>query len=374
MERTMETSLTDFQEEYLVQRYYNVRNPESFSGSNKLWKLIKKDKVVTRPQMEKWLREQDLYTSYFPKRIKPKVPQTIAPKPDYSWQADTAYMTTFEEANDDFAYFVLVIDVFSRYVWTEPLKTLKGTEMKSALEKLFEQDKCERLYTDAGTEFVNRTVKSFLNANNVKHYISRSERKASMAERAIKGFKKVLFQYMEHNDTKQWKDVLPDVTHRYNNSVHRIIQMTPSQARTAEIYDVWTNQYQTKSRKKRIKKPKNLTPDFKFNVGDVVKISTARRPFQREYDQTFTTETFRIIERQKKGIISLYKIKDFLNEPVIGDFLDNELVRVFVPENKQYKIDKVIRNRTRKGKKEYLVSWKGWPKQFNSWVSDLQLL
>ena len=39
-----------------------------------------------------------------------------------------------------------------------------------------------------------------------------------------------------------------------------------------------------------------------------------------------------------------------------------------------YRIEKVLRRRTRGGTKEIYVKWRGYPKEFNSWIkeSDLQ--
>ena len=369
----MESSLSKKDIAFLETQYYNPRNPASFGGFSKFWKYIKNKTELKKHQVQQWLLEQDIYTSFYPKRTRFKRPQTISPKKDVFWQSDTAYMTAFQDSNDGYAYFAVFIDVFTRFCWTKPMKSLKGLEMKSVIEDIFQESKCRALYTDAGSEYVNRSVAKLLKDNGVKHFIARSDTKASMAERVIKTIKLILFKYMDRNNTHRWIDMLPDVTAKYNDTIHSAIKMSPSTARQSEPYDIWKNQFRSKPRKRRIKKPSKQV-EFKFSPGDTVKILAAKKPFQREYDQSFTTETFTITERAKKGDISLYKIKDFNNQPIIGNFQDNELVSVIVSRDKLYKIDKVIKQRKRKGVTEYLVSWKGWPKQFNSWVTDISSL
>ena len=56
-------------------------------------------------------------------------------------------------------YFLLCIDIFTRYVWTRPLKTLQGKEMEKVLQDLFEEVQPEVFRTDGGSEFNNKWVK-----------------------------------------------------------------------------------------------------------------------------------------------------------------------------------------------------------------------
>ena len=57
-----------------------------------------------------------------------------------------------------------------------------------------------------------------------------------------------------------------------------------------------------------------------------------------------------------------YKIKDLNGELIKGTFYQEELQKT---DQKVYRIEKVIR----KTKDKALVKWKGYPDQFNSWIS-----
>ena len=66
-----------------------------------------------------------------------------------------------------------------------------------------------------------------------------------------------------------------------------------------------------------------------------------------------------------------YTIQDLRGEPVMGSFYENELQK----SNQQtYRIEKVIRKRTRDGESEILVKWSGYGNEFNTWIptSDLE--
>jgi len=86
--------------------------------------------------------------------------------------------------------------------------------------------------------------------------------------------------------------------------------------------------------------------------------------FDREYDQKWSTETFKVDSRFIREKIDLYTISDLLDEEVEGTFYSRELQKVLVSEDEEHIVEKVLK---RKGL-NCLVKWKGWPKKFNSWI------
>ncbi|CAB4022867.1 Hypothetical predicted protein [Paramuricea clavata] len=125
------------------------------------------------------------------------------------------------------------------------------------------------------------------------------------------------------------------------------------------------NEFQVRQTLYGEKKP---NPKFKFNVGDLVKINKTRRPFEKAYNQGWTEENVTIAE-QIARIPPVYKIKDFGNEILDGIFYEAELQKV-VKKDDVYRVDSILRTRTRNGRKQYLVSWKNYPTKFNSWVDE----
>ena len=115
---------------------------------------------------------------------------------------------------------------------------------------------------------------------------------------------------------------------------------------------------------------------YKFKVNDKARISHLKYIFQREYQEKWTEEMFMITHRHSEQGIPLYRLKDFANEPVDGYFYERELQKVTKDADALFRVEKVLKTRTRKGQKEHFVKWMGWPKKFNSWIkdSDIQLL
>ena len=104
----------------------------------------------------------------------------------------------------------------------------------------------------------------------------------------------------------------------------------------------------------------NRKPAFK--KGDRVRISKyKRKTFDKGYTPNWTEEVFIIDETQWTNPIT-YKIRDLNGEPIKGTFYQEELQKT---DQEIYRIEKVIR----KTKDKALVKWKGYPDEFNSWVS-----
>ena len=61
-----------------------------------------------------------------------------------------------------------------------------------------------------------------------------------------------------------------------------------------------------------------------------------------------------------------------VGEPIKGKFYEQELQKVSKFDDEHFHIYRILKTRKRSdGRVEYLVSWKGYPSKFNSWVSDL---
>ena len=55
-------------------------------------------------------------------------------------QVDLISLIPYASYNRGFKYILVVIDIFSKYVWTAPLKTKTGIEVANAMKKILEDE------------------------------------------------------------------------------------------------------------------------------------------------------------------------------------------------------------------------------------------
>ena len=66
-----------------------------------------------------------------------------------------------------------VIDIFSKYAMVVPLKDKKGVTIVIAVQSILNCSKRNqnKIWIDKGGEFYNRSMKSWLQVNNIKFYL-----------------------------------------------------------------------------------------------------------------------------------------------------------------------------------------------------------
>ena len=362
-------TMTD--EDYLQHIYYDAESPASFSGIEKLYKSAKSDgKNLSRGQIRKWLQTQKLYTTNRQSIHKFKRQKTIVPFEYYMFDLDSAYLDDYTKSNDEHPYFILLIDDFSKRVYTRPVKKLTGASIKKALESILTEtgQLPMILRTDKGTEYVNSVVRAFLKKKGVKHIVTQNSTKAAFAERAIYTIKRRLLQAMVAGKTRRWLELLPKITKSYNASYHRSIGMKPNEVDQGDNAKIWSRMYLPKAQKPKAASKANRKKTYRFSVGDLVKVAAERTKFKRGYDTNFSLENFMIADRSIKQGLESYIIKDMANDVIVGSWYPQELQRVTENKDEKYTIEKVLKKRKYRGKNQLLVKWLGLDKKFNSWI------
>ena len=356
---------------YLHKLYYDIRSPVVYGSYSKLYPHIKREgKYHVSPKyLKKWLSKQETYTTFRPARRTFQRPKVLAFTKNYQWDSDTANMVKYKSDNNEYAYFVVFIDIFTRYLYTAPLKTLRGEEMVAVFQRIIREtdETPEILRTDQGSEYKNRPFNNLLNENKIKHLYTYYETKAYYAERVIKTIKNKIMKYLSDKETLRWIEILSDLTYGYNNSIHRSIKMRPEDAKSRNQYLLWKSQYDNlnypKSHKKQNKNPKLLrtlsNKKFKFNISERVKISHLKRMFDKEYTEKWSGEIFTIINRKLNQNIPMYELKDYNNEVIQGFFYEPELQLAYIGSDILYKIEEILKKRKKKGESRDIGEMEG---------------
>ena len=155
--------------------------------------LSNKSAIKSTPQNEQLADE--LYKPIIRKFKKRKVYSAFK---DNIWAADLADMQLISKFNKGFRFLLCVIDIYSKYAWVVLLKDKNGVSFVNALQSILKKSnsKSNKIWVDKGGEFYNRSIKSWLEKNDIEMYSTHNEGKSVVAERFIRTIKNKIYKYM----------------------------------------------------------------------------------------------------------------------------------------------------------------------------------
>ena len=221
---------------------------------------------------------------------------------DDIWSLDILDLKDYGlENNRGYRYVLVVIDNFSKFGWTIPLKNKNAQTIKDSFENILisSKRKPNLIETDRGKEFYNNIFQSFLNKNSIKLYSRNSSFGSVFAERFNRTIRDLLKKPVFEKGDGNWIDVLPTITKQYNIRIHSSTKLTPIQAslKKNEGY-VYKN---------LLDKRKKITP--KFQINDLVRTADLKKTFSKSDTTNWSYK--------------LYKITDTINDTISSYKIDN---------------------------------------------------
>ena len=221
---------------------------------------------------------------------------------DDIWRLDILDLKDYgPENNRGYRYVLVIIDNFSKYGWTKPLKNKNAQTIKDSFENILISSKRQPnlIESDRGKEFYNNIFQDFLNKNNIKLYSRNTHLGAVFAERFNKSIRDLLKKIVFEHDDANWIDVLPIITKQYNNRIHSSTKLTPIQAslKKNEGY-VYKN---------LLDKRKKMKP--KFQINDLVRTADLKKTFSKGDMTNWSYRLYKITEIINDSIPS-YKINN----------------------------------------------------------------
>ena len=281
-----------------------------------------------------------------------------SPSLDSIWTADLLDIHGYATVNKGYKFILVILDVFSRYAWAKPLKNKTASEVANAFRSVFSTGPvCQRMWCDRGKEFYNSTVKKLFAQHGITLNSTHNEPKAMIAERFIRTLRRKIEESFILTDSTVWYNILQNIIDEYNNSPHTHLHgMTPIEARQPKNFNfVYRCQFETKfSQKDRLPR---------FSVGQKVRISLHKQLFEKGSTASWTEEIFQI----RKLVFSdrvLYKLEDLSGKHLKGSYYPEQLQAT---NQSIYRVDKILKRRTVRGKAQVFVKWAGYPDKFNSW-------
>ena len=203
---------------------------------------------------------------------------------DDQWDADLMDMSKYSKGNDEYAYVLVVIDIFLKYVWLRSLRTKMGRDVRRPFVE--EGKRPNRVPTNKGQEF----------------------------------------------RSKEFNRLLQEFAGNYNITYHRKMGMAPKTVTKSKETELWWRMHWPK-KQELIGKAKVVRKPFRLNVGDQARITYIGHPFTREYHEKWMGEIFKISQRILRGGLPVYRIKDFNDDEIKGTFYHSELQKTDVKDD-----------------------------------------
>ena len=363
---------SDAKTEYLTSIYTTTGHPASFSGPKKLRFIANKEGKFhfSEKEIQNFLETQDTYTVNKQVRRRFRRNKVLVHGLNDQYEMNLCDVSKLARSNRNIHFLLLVVDVFSRYAFVEPLKNKRAESVLKALEGIFTADKhIKRVRSDRGTEFKNFAVKQFFASRGIKQYFAHNPLKCQIVERLNQTIKQLIYRYLFQNNTYKYFDVLDKIVLSYNLRSHKSLHgLSPSEVTPENQVKLWNRMYIHKNFKNP-KTKEQSEPRFKYNVGDLVRISFDKKTFERAFNIKYSLEPFQISARHMRDGIPVYLLKDMKNEPLLGGYVyENELVRIRKDDSDLWKISRTLRRRGKGAKQEALVRWESFPPSFDSWI------
>jgi len=149
----------------------------------------------------------------------PRNPYTVTNIDDV-WEIDILDLSFLKKYKDNYRYLLQVIDVFSKYLHSIPLRTKTGKEVAAALETILHDPKYTKpirrrpvwVRTDKGKEFLNTQFQMLLKSEGIQFQVCRNpDVKCAVVERVNRTLRDKLYRYFSYKDTYRYLDVLPNL-------------------------------------------------------------------------------------------------------------------------------------------------------------------
>lgn len=382
------SELSDFDKElynHLHKIWYDTSNKASFTGPLKLVEYLKEEGKypnIGRGKVAAWLNNQEAYYLHKVTKKAPSKGRIFVGGMDETWAIDLIDYANKKSNNSQYGYILLAIDMLSRYIFGVKLLRKTPSDVVKGFNIIFSKTsrRPRNITCDFGGEFKGKFL-MYLKEKNIKHYATFNDTKAAMIERAIRSVKLRINRAMKHLKTKSWIGLYEDAIRNYNLSTHRTISQSPASVNMENERDLVKKLYYDLPDK--ITKTSNL-PSKRYNritryaypLGSIVRIKLAKNVFFKGANHSQSTELFKVYSRHYLLGSPMYKIMDFLDQKIDGNFHQSEISKAYLPSpDKLWEIEKIISTKKIKNVIYKKIKWRGWPNSFNSLVkaSDIEI-
>lgn len=211
----------------LINKYYNQFN---FPGVNKLFDIIesKEDQknIPTRDEVNTFYKTKNAEQLLKQQVVKRdfQLGHLVALFPFQTIQMDIVFMPQFQRQNNNYKYFLLVIDIFTRKAFAKKLKTKTTTEVIDKFLEIINEmgDIPKIIMSDNDSTFLSNEFQSICNKNEIILHVNVVGDHAFLGviDNFCKRIKLIFAKIFITNNSTNWIDHIQPVLDKYNDTPH----------------------------------------------------------------------------------------------------------------------------------------------------------
>ena len=192
------------------------------------WTGIKKD-------VENYLQNCEHCQKAKPPKHKPPIQPIKVSKPRERAQMDITYLPADSIGGEK--YLLIVIDMFTKFIWVKALKNRDAQSVKQFLKDTFSNEYFEIWQSDNGGEFKNHEVNQLIKEVFESVQIHGAPRKPSTQGGIERVNQTIKWKFrVKIKENPNWTSYLNDITLSYNTTFHSSIGCTPWYAEYGKDY------------------------------------------------------------------------------------------------------------------------------------------
>ena len=260
----------------LYDLYYNPKT--GFISAQKLY--LKLNKEVPISQIKRFLEQQKVYQLYKESRRKPVFSSITVYSVNDQWQVDLIDLSKYSRWNAGYKYLLCAIDAFSRKSFVVAMK--RKSDTTDAMKAILDVEKPILMQSDNGTEFLNNSFQSLLQAKAVRHVTVNvgDHNRQGLIERFNQTIENSIARYQESRKSNRYIDVLEDIVFNYNHTYHR------------SVNDIPKSKYQKNPSSGSIKVK---TTKHAIRVGDRIRILKSKQTFSKGYEPKYSSAIYTVV-------------------------------------------------------------------------------
>jgi len=296
---------------------------------------------LTRRYIAAWLRKQELhgvFTAGPAMAYQKTIQRIVTKKPFTRLCMDLVDMGTKEI--DGYKWLLNVIDTFTKYAWSKPLRDKEGGTVVEALGDVLSDMHEEfgikplMIQSDNGSEFKSKEMKQFLEQKEIRQVFSLPHKPQSngAVERFNGTLERMLNMVRYQDGNPHWPEYLDKIMNNYNNTYQDSIKKTPLEVVNAFVkHNDFRGTYEQLQKRSNVDRPLSKADERLYKVGDKVRI---RIELTKRSGRNWSRKHFEIIKRtiSKYGpgyARTMYRIKDGETGEVLPRLYQNDQLLLY---------------------------------------------